>query len=209
MLIRLGAAAALAGTVCVASAQEKTYSGYLDLFAIPYAFTEGENPQAMDPADRGKATDRGVGLGVRSIGVLTNWLGASFEYQHVELDETDGSLKQLRAGLGYIGAYGGLFVEYTDFDTLGVSNDGVGFHARTSYNASRDMNLYADLGYLLLSNDFQDVEGLEFTVGGDFRLTDRWVVFADFRYTDLKGKDNDAKIGPRDVRVGVRIPLGI
>lgn len=208
MLIRLGAAAALSGVAFIASAQESTYTGYLDLFAIPYAFTEGENPRAVDAADR-EATDRGLGLGVRSIGVLTNWLGASFEYQHVELDETDGSLKQLRAGLGYIGSYGGLFVEYTDFDTLGTSNDGVGFHARTSYNASRDMNLYVDLGYLMLSNDFQDVEGLEFTIGGDFRLTDQIVLFADFRYTDLTGKDNDASIGPRDTRIGVRIPLGI
>jgi opacity protein-like surface antigen len=208
MLTRLGAAAALTAAAFAASAQEKTYSGYLDLFGIPYSFTEGETRNPTTGASE-EATDRGLGLGVRSIGVLTNWLGASFEYQYVELDETNDSLKQLRAGLGYIGAYGGVFVEYTDFDTLGVSNDGVGIHARTSYNASRDMNLYADLGYLLLSNDFQDVEGLEFTIGGDFRLTDRWVVFADFRYTDLEGKDNDAKIGPRDVRVGVRLPLGI
>jgi hypothetical protein len=200
MLTRLGAAAALTAAAFAASAQEKTYSGYLDLFAIPYSFTE-EEPSG--------ATDRGTGLGVRSIGVLTDWLGASFEYQYVELDKTPASLKQLRIGAGYIGAYGGVFVEYTDFDTLGVSNDGVGFHARTSYNASRDMNLYADLGYLLLSNDFQDVEGLEFTVGGDFRLTDRWVLFADFRYTDLKGQENKARLGPRDTRIGVRIPLGI
>lgn len=201
MLKKLVTAAVLASVCTLAPAQERTYSGYFDVFAIPYAFTEGKSPGQPD------ATDRGYGGGVRSIGVLTDWLGASFEYQVVSLDKTDGSLKQLRAGLGYIGSYGGIFVEYTDFDTLGVKNDGIGIHARTSYNASRDMNLYGDIGYLILSNDFQDVDGLEFTIGGDYRLTDQWVLFADFRYTQLKGDTNGAKISPADARIGVRIPL--
>lgn len=205
MSIKRWGAVVLALLAGPSMAQERTYAGYLDLFAIPIAFAEGRPGEGA--GDLTKATDRGFGGGVRSIGVLTDWLGASFEYQVVSLDKTSGSLKQLRAGLGYIGSYGGIFVEYTDFDTLGVRNDGIGLHARTSYNASRDMNLYLDLGYLMLSNSFQDVTGLEFTIGGDFRLTDKWVIFADYRYTQLKGDRNKASIAPGDTRLGVRIPL--
>ncbi len=186
----------------VAHAQEKIFNGYVDLFAIPYSFTEGQDITGAD------AEDDGYGLGLRSIALVTDWLAFSGEYQTVELDATDDSIDQLRAGLGYIGRYGGVFVEYTDFDTLGVSNDGIGIHLRTSYNASRDMNFYGDIGYLILSNDFQDVDGLEATLGLDFRLTDRWVIFADLRYTHLKGDTDDAKIAPLDTRLGVRIPLG-
>lgn len=204
MYKKLGAALVLGPLMATgALAQEKIFNGYVDLFAIPYSFTEGQDVTGAD------AEDDGYGLGARSIALVTDWLAISAEYQTVELDATDDNISQLRAGLGYIGAYGGIFVEYTDFDTLGISNDGIGIHARTSYNASRDMNFYGDIGYLMLSNDFQDVEGLEATLGLDFRLTESWVVFADIRYTHLKGDTDDAKIAPLDTRVGIRIPLGV
>ena len=101
---------------------------------------------------------------------------------------------------------------YYDYDSTTHSR-GPGVHVGARIPVSPFFGVYGQAGYLWLSGDGARLDGPEFTGGFDitplpFRF-DRLKIFAEYRYTDLQGRNDqsgDARLG--DFRAGVRFGFG-
>jgi hypothetical protein len=156
--------------------------GYLDLFYVPSAEIEIVVPGF------GSGEDDGDGFGVRGQAPATDYLYFLGEYQ-------------VRMGLGFAGdGGGGAIVEYVSLEE-GVEADGIGVHLRAG-----GAHFYTQIGYLMLSDDFEDITGPEFAVGLVFTGGGSDTgVFIDVRHAALEGEDSGVEVDLTDFRAGVRI----
>lgn len=132
-------------------------------------------------------------------------LGFTGEYQSVGLD-SDLDIDQLRLGAGLLTEAGvGLFAEYASIDFGGSDADGFAVHARLDGNpGGQALNLYGQIGYVWLNDDFEDISGLEFSVGAAYKFAPQVSGFIDYRQTSIEGDDSDVEFEFSDVRTGVR-----
>lgn len=136
------------------------------------------------------------------------------EYQSVDFDHNSGSLDQTRVGGGWQTPLAtgtlGLYGEYVNLDLGDGDNaDGLGVHARLSFPIAPAVLLFGQLGYVSVEDDFnQDIDGVEFLVGGSVDFTPNVGAFIDYRQSDLNA-DGGTDITLKDLRVGVRILFGI
>ncbi len=88
-----------------------------------------------------------------------------------------------------------------DADLDGSSADGFAVHGRAA-----GRNLYGQIGYVMLEDDFEETSGLEFLIGvtiGEGRgpLSG----FIDYRRTMLEGDESNVEYEFSDLRLGVRM----
>ncbi|MGH8481422.1 MAG: hypothetical protein ACRES8_03070 [Nevskiaceae bacterium] len=176
-------------------------SGFVDLYYVP-------------TADLGSAGAHAYADGAGGRVQVQFWkaLAVSGEYTTRTFDD-DSTLDEQRVGLGAVtrngaGDTAGLFVEYQrlDFEAAGVV-DGYAVHGRLSHPVYEWLRFQADLGYKRLEGDAEKASGFEFSAGvagsyGPFGL------FADWRRSQLEGKDTGARLSLEDVRVGARYTFG-
>lgn len=201
----------------------------LDLYYVGITELEVDNTAGGD-----FSFDDGDGYGAKGRFKLTDELFLAGEYQNVEYDELsfdsgtpsvssddvglERELETWRAGLGYQfaetpfylkGEYIGLESELSttgdegDEDEVGgdIDEDGFGAHLGATGQPMEKLSLTAQIGYL----DIGDVDGLEYLIGAALHFTDRFGIFADYRYTSLSGDGDDYELNLSDARVGLRL----
>lgn len=181
--------------------------GFLDLSYVPQAKVKVTIPGF------GSFDDDGDGYGLRGMVRAGEMLAFTGEYQTVTYDQLELDYAQTRLGIGVAGASGsGVFLEYVKgkfSDSSGSSDrDGYGIHGRLAGDVSPQVQLYGDLGYQKITDDFEDNTGLEFSMGGSVSLSPVIGLFADYRVSNLKGEDSDVEEKMTDLRAGVRVTFG-
>lgn len=178
--------------------------GHGNLYYIPSANLDVEVPGLGDFDDDGDGFGGNLFLpfGVTKNIVLTG------EYQTSSYDEFDFDYDQYRVGLGWQGAAQtlsfGVFGEYIGAQLDDEDADGFGIQGRLSAPVSDKARLYGQIGYLMLEDDFEELEGFEYLFGGSFDLTPRFGLFADLRTTALEGSDSEIEYEFQDFRIGGR-----
>lgn len=171
--------------------------GYLDVFYVPSAKVEERNPGF------GLRTDDGEGFGVKGWSPMSRNMVFTGEYQSVSYDRGTPDNTQYRIGAGFIGDRGGgMLVEYISAQDY-IEADGIGVHLRMG-----GPNLYAQVGYVSLNDNFEESHGLELASGLSFTNHRGTGIFVDIRHTQLKGQETKVEIETTDVRAGVRIGFG-
>jgi opacity protein-like surface antigen len=185
--------------------------GHIDAYYIPSSTIE------IDVEDVGSEDVDGDGFGVKGmipLGAAQN-LFITGEYQSSKFDGENGNadfdVDQLRGGFGFMAPMGtgslGVYGEYANIDLDGSEADGVGVHGRLVFPIGPAVNLYGQVGYLWLEDDSNnDVDGLEFLVGGSVDFTPNIGAFIDFRQSNLNVNDqDDVDFTFQDVRLGLRV----
>lgn len=162
-------------------------------------------------------SDDGDGFGGR---ITIPFHGSGFrihgEYQSTTLDDSDIDIDQLRLGgawmspgpmrFGVVGEYAKIKL---DIPGAGSGDaDGFGLHARGEFNPSEQFQLYGQIGYLKVSDSGDDLDGVEFLVGGIFDITPMFGLGLDYRASDLEDDFND-KYKFQDLRIIGRINFGV
>lgn len=192
-------AAPLIGLPALGLAQTTGPVGTLDAYYVPKADLDVSVPNLGD------GDDDGDGFGVKGLFRFSDTLGFVGEYQGVTYDDTDIDFNQLRAGMGwFLPTTSGVYVQYDDFELDDADADGFSVHGRLAGDISPTAQLYLEAGYFWLEDDFEDLEGYEFTFGGALALAPQWGVFADYRMTNLEGEDTEIEYEFGDLRLGVR-----
>lgn len=160
----------------------------------------------------GGADDNGDGFGGRfMVPFASTGIRVHGEYQKAKLDDLDLDLSDLRVGGGWMSdgnmRFGGVG-EYikVDFDN-GFAPAGFGVHGRFEFSATEQFQVYAQVGYVSLSDDSIDIDGPEFLVGGVFDFDRMWGVALDYRYSKVE-TDGDQAIDLSDLRLGVHMSFG-
>lgn len=191
-------AAAAAMLVASGVAQAET-PGHIDVFFVPSAKFDVTVPGfSFD--------DDGDGFGLKGQIPVGESAALLAEYQGVTYDESDIDVDQLRLGIGSFGPSGsGAYIEYASIDLDGSEADGFGLHARLAGGASETATVYAQIGYLMLSDDTEDIEGLEIMFGGALTISGNTGAFVEWRKSALETSDSDVEFDFTDLRVGLRI----
>lgn len=193
--------AVLATLPSVTLAQAPARTGFVDVYFVPSANLDVTGPG-------GSVDDDGDGFGFRGLGLVSDEVALTAEFQSVEYDDFEVEADQLRFGVGLIDkTTSGVFIEYVDADIDGNEADGFGLHGRLARQVSDTVLLYGQAGYLSIKDDFEKNEGLEFSLGAVVSVNEKVGLFADFRRTSLEGKDSEIELEFTDIRVGVRISL--
>lgn len=200
----------LCTTACLLSAPvlaegAATARSTLDVYFVPQADIEVTTAT-------GSSSDEGDGFGMRAlilpgIGTATITAGISAEYQTKTFDSTL-DYDQVRIGVGLVhSSSSGVFFEIDQFEVEGEETNGLSAHGRFATKLGHAAQVYADLAYLWLEDDNEDLTGPEVTIGA--ALGDAgFGVFADYRVTQLEAELSDAEIELRDLRLGVRWGFG-
>lgn len=202
-LALISAAAAFAVPMAASAAQPVS----LDVYYIA--------DSTLDP--EGSGSDDGDGWGGRlMVPFEGSGVGIHAEYQTSTLDDSDIDIDQMRLGaslmtqgnarFGVVGEYAKLKL---DIPGLGSGDaDGYGIHGRGEINVNEQFLLYGQIGYLSVSDSGDDLDGVEYLVGGVFNITPMFGVGVDYRVSDLEDDANDS-IKFEDLRVGGRINFGV
>lgn len=159
-------------------------------------------------------SDDGDGFGVRGMFNVAPQLALTGEYRTISTDDFNVDYDQFRIGGMYlIQGQSGIGVEYLNGTIdLGTDVDLTGFmlNGRLAGDVSPQLNLYAQLGYLVngeleAGGDTEDVDGLEFTLGGVFNVNKQFGVLVDLRRSDLDVDDTEVLF--TDIAIGARINL--
>lgn len=174
--------------------------GTLDAFYLPNANVELRQRSTGTSVDEG-----GTGYGVKGFAHLNDYLMGTAEYLSASYDEIDDADRtDYRVGVGYGGASGsGVFAEFVSTE-LG---DGFGTHLRGAGMFGERLALYGQAGYVQVEDEDR-FGGFEFTVGGAYSVLEMLGIFADYRLTNLEGRESQAELKFRDLRVGVRYAFG-
>ncbi|HUR39727.1 MAG TPA: hypothetical protein VM240_01015 [Verrucomicrobiae bacterium] len=177
----------------------------LDVYFVPQADLEVTGSLGSD-------SDKGDGFGIRALilpGMGTAFItaGISAEYQTNTFDSTL-DYDQVRVGVGLVHpSSSGVFFEIDQFEVEGEETNGLSAHGRFATRIGQAAQVYADLAYLWLEDENQDLTGLEYTIGA--ALGDAgFGVFADYRITQLETELSNAEIELRNLRLGVRWGFG-
>ena len=181
---------------------EGEYSGFVEAYYVPTAeFGSDASPEAY--AD---------GAGARGQFQFWKFLAVSAEYT-TRTFEDDSKLDEQRVGLGAVAHNGGgdtagLFIEMERLDPeSGEVIDGFGLHGRMSHPATEWFRFNADIGYKRLEDNATKYSGFEFSAGGAVTFG-RFGVFAEWRRSQLDGKDVDVRMHLEEVRTGLRYDWG-
>lgn len=172
---------------------------HVDAYVVPSSELEVDVPgQGSDSVD-------GDGFGVRGFGLVSPNVGLTGEYQSVGLDRGV-DVDQLRLGAGLLTGTGlGLFAEYVKLD--GDDGDADGFAVHGRYEAAPNggaLNLYGQIGYVMITDDFEDNTGFEFSLGAAYRFAPQLSGFVDYRQTSVEGEDSEIELDLSDWRIGAR-----
>lgn len=153
------------------------------------------------------------GYGGRGLATFEEFFAVTAEYQTTSYDDVGEDLEQTRFGVGLVlPSTTGIFVEYNKHELGTLSLDGFAVHARLAGN-SASMQLYADLGWAMLTEDQTDLDydGLEFTIGGAHAVTQTFGVFLDYRTSALEASEGGSNREYRidQFRLGVRAQFGL
>lgn len=199
------AAALLTSTTGVANAIEPAHG---NLYYIPQANLDVTVPGF------GSGDDDGDGFGGNlylPLGATQNFV-ITGEYQTVEYDETEIELDQFRVGGGFQAPAGMLswavLGEYVNADFDDAEMDGLGVHARLTAPVADRARIYGQVGYLMLEDDYEDIDGVEYLIGASFDFTPQVGAFVDLRTSDLEGEDSGVETEFQDFRVGMRVLFG-
>jgi hypothetical protein len=177
-------------------------TGYIDVYYLPTS--------VVDIA--GAFDESGDGMGGRAQYQFWKFVAVAAEYTYRKFDDADTDVTDTRLGIGAAtqnrsGATAGLFLQYekvsSDFDDI----DGYALHARWSHAAYDWLRFHVDLGYGQLDGDVEEYSSREFNGGLLFTFGSTGV-FADWRRTELEGKDFGVNASVEDVRVGARLSFG-
>ena len=181
---------------------EGEHSGFVAAYYVPTAqFGSDTSPEAY--AD---------GAGARGQFQFWKFLAVSAEYTTRTFDD-DSKLDEQRVGLGAVARNGGgdtagLFVEMERLDPeSGEVIDGYALHGRMSHPATEWFRFNADIGYKRLEDNATKYSGFEFSAGGAVTFG-RFGVFAEWRRSQLDGKDVDVRLHLEEVRTGLRYDWG-
>ncbi len=193
-------------------------AAYLDLFYVPQAKLKAEAPAANDQTAVLRADDDG--FGIKGAMTLTPRLFLSGEYTSNQYDVTNAAVSTRidvdgwRAGMGLIlfdaGPTTYVLAEYIDtdaearvpgFEAVGGDESGYGLHLGMRGENGK-LAVTVQVGYV----DLGDSDGLEWLVESDYRITNRFGLFAGYRSTHLDGGNTESDF--RDIRVGATLYLG-
>lgn len=197
--------------------------GYVDAYFVSDAQIEEPDTQ-------------GDGYGFKGALSLAGSLFLTGEYQDVSYDDAvadfDGDdvedrigfdLNQMRIGLGYRApvsarTQGLVRAEYLDMEadadaqlsnegapvsgTASVDDDGYGVHAGLRGENGR-LGVTATIGFL----DVADLDGAEYEIEADYRVSDWIGAFIGYRVSDLSA-DSGGDLKLQDLRVGLSLYLG-
>lgn len=197
--------------------------GNLDLYYVPKIEIEASGPG-------GSASTDGDGFGLRGMVMPMPQFAITGEYQGTTLDddatgsftgtpnsELDFDLFRIGGGFLVAGS-SGIFAEYIsgEFSAGGGSSDidGFGIHGRVAGEVAPQIELYGQLGWLMLSSDFitfpteEDLDGWEVNVGGAFAFNKQVGAFVDFRLSNIEGDTSQVELETSEIRVGGRVMFG-
>lgn len=184
-------------------AQAESLAGFVDGYYLPWTQLK------VDAGDDADGDIDGDGWGVKGMLKLTDAVAFNGEYQRSDYDGPS-KLDSYRLGAGYYWRYFGVAAEYINLDIksgdLEGNTDGVGLFARTSWLATSGVAFTGGIGYVRLDDGGETLDGYEYNLGLDFRVTDNLGLFADYRSTNLKENGVDFELN--DARVGVRFVFG-
>lgn len=163
------------------------------------------------PGGEIEAQDDGDGYGGRAMVTFGGNFAVTGEFQTTTYDD-DFQLDQSRVGVGLIlPSTSGIFVEFNQQEDDGISLDGFAVRARVAGN-SPTLQLYADIGWAMLTEQDADVDfdGLEFTVGGAYAVTEMFGIFLDYRTSALEASEGGSNLEYRldQIRMGGRVNFG-
>lgn len=210
----LAAAIVCPGLAFAATDDISFNQSYFDLYYLPSAKIKAGTDIGVGTVT---AKDDGDGYGVKThIGIGENFFLAG-EYQANDYSPEQDDNEELERDLNVYRFGAGVFVPNTPFfvegeyigidiggnDDTSVDEDedrnGYGIHGGVASTFGERLSVHAKVGYV----DVDDLDGIEYLVGGAFNFTQHLAVFADYRATDLKGS-NDNKLELNDFRTGVR-----
>lgn len=155
------------------------------------------------------ASDSGDGFGVRGQGKISDQAFIFGEYQKNEYDDSEAEVQYLRGGLGFVLSSsseveltGKVQVVNVDVSGPGGSADDTGFggHVGIAFLPAPALRLFGEIGYI----DAGDMgDGLEWTVGGAFSVSDQLALIADYRVSALED-DTNTEVELSDLQLGVR-----
>lgn len=183
---------------------EGEYSGFVEAYYLP----------SVEFGSAGGGDAYADGAGGRALFQFWKFLAVSGEYTTRTFDADDSKLDEQRVGLGAVARNGsgdvaGLFVEMERLDPeTGTVIDGYGLHGRMSHPAATWFRFNADLGYKRLEDDIEKYSGFEFSAGG-IATFGRFGVFAEWRRSQLDGKDSGTRLHLEEVRTGLRYDWGV
>lgn len=168
------------------------------------------SPTGLDLTIGGNSIDTdGNSVGVRGLFPVAGAVLWSAEYERTSVEHDADDITQLRTGvLVRIRKMFGLAAEYVsaDFNSSNLGPfKGFGLHARADRQVGDAINLWAQVGYLMLrDDDLGALDGLEYSVGGAYELLPNWSAFTEWRQSRLKADDNDFDAELSHLRVGAR-----
>lgn len=180
----------------------KTLIGAVTLLLSPVALAQSgttgsvggylvhERGEVSAPGING--SESGLGFGVKGHLLFNQNVFAMLELQDAELTSFRlGGGVLIPAGPATQWALGAALVD-KDFD------DGVGLFAGLKHALNPQMDLKGSLGYLMLG----DVDGLELTLGGGYKIDRYWTAFADLRLFQGEVDGADVDIDTTEFRFG-------
>lgn len=181
---------------------EEGRGGFVDIYYIPSAELD------VDIPGFGTISDDGDGFGIKTMIPVAEQAVLTGEYQSAGYDDSGIDISQLRLGVGIAAPSGsGAFVEYISVDTeelTGSKTDGFGIHGRLARGGNGEIGIYGQIGYLILEDDFEDIDGIELAIGASIPVSGNLGVFLDLRKSPQKGKDSDVEVELTDIRLGAR-----
>lgn len=208
-MTRIGKAALCAVLIGPTAAMAES-SVFVDGYFLPKTTF---NVSSNGPGGESETELEDSGYGGRGLATFGEFLAVTGEFQTTAYDDIGEDLEQTRFGVGLVlPSTTGVFVEYNKHELGTLSLDGFAIHARVAGN-SASMQLYADLGWAMLTEDQTDVDfdGLEFTVGGAHAVTETFGVFLDYRTSALEARESGSNREYRidQFRLGVRARFGL
>jgi hypothetical protein len=182
--------------------------GFVDFMYVPQTKVE---ITFSDPSGTFAVDGDGDGFGIRGLIPAGESVAFTGEFQTVTY-EGDTDTDRLRFGIGMVGpTTSGVFLEYDSVSFDDYDMDGFAVHGRLASNPSPGTQIYGDIGYAQLTDDDDlDYDGLEFSVGAAFGVSDAFSLLADYRVTRLKASESGGSLEFEytDLRLGGRMTFG-
>lgn len=191
----------LTAVLCLPLAAWGQGHGSVDVYVVPAGELD------LHVHGFGTLADEGLGFGIKGLAMVAPTFAITGELQRVDYDFARAAVLQWRVGAGYVDETGsGAFLEYISEDTeyvTGSDADGVGLQLRLA-RAAEGMGLVAQLGYLVMEDDFDDLRGVEVLLGAWLRLGRNVTGFFDVRRSAQNGVDSEFEAEFTDIRLGTR-----
>ena len=191
----------LTAVLCLPVAAWAQGHGSIDVYVVPAGEVD------VHVHGFGTLADEGLGFGIKGLAMAAPRLAITGEVQRVDYDFAREAVLQWRVGAGYVVETGsGAFLEYISEDTeplTGSDAEGFGLQLRLA-RAVEGMGLVAQVGYLVLEDDFEDLRALEVLLGASLRLGPNLTGFFDVRRSEQNAVDSEFEAQFTDIRLGTR-----